>query len=219
MTKNSDDRKVYYLTGKLMQIAIFVFIGIVITMSIIQEYFGVLIVDKTSGDISSWVALVVSIGIGVFISLAILIYSKFEQEKISQIVFDVKKITTKLEDLAGGEEKLRKRRKKYALVALMSTLAVARRSLGLIGKGLEEYDIKDSKGNFKTKINERSIAEESLAELGDIINQYNDILEPNLINEVNNVYYSSDKGKKLDETKFLISRIDDALEMINLSKS
>ena len=82
---------------------------------------GIFHLPTTNGDISGWYSLIIGSTIGSYITFAILIYSNMSQKKtddviekistqqnqISSLVGDIKKITTKQEEMIREQKMLR----------------------------------------------------------------------------------------------------------------
>lgn len=96
----------------IVQVFLWTIIGILLTFGIIT---GILAVtNNMSWDLPNWITLVVEVGVGIIVAGSILVYDrnkqgKFEkeQEKISELIVEIKKMEERQERLLDEEKKFR----------------------------------------------------------------------------------------------------------------
>lgn len=78
------------ILDKITKMGIFTIVGITVILGIIYGVTGSnFIVGK---DISGWASLVISGGVGIFITIIVVIYSNYQQEKLTGIITSIDKI-------------------------------------------------------------------------------------------------------------------------------
>ena len=97
-------------------------IGMVFTIVIISAY--LLYTENYSWDTPNWIALIVELGIGIGITGSVLIYSnhqtkksQLQQEKISELINEIKKMEEKQHDFLEKEKSEKNKRKIHAYYA------------------------------------------------------------------------------------------------------
>lgn len=154
-----------------MVISFSTYVGVVVAIALIQIITGSQPLDNN--DIRNWIALVVEVGIGIALTLSIWFAAKYDQQKLSQLLQDVKNIAIKQEQILEVQEKFRKSRESFAIHTLRSYLPLIREKVQTVDKLIDRLNkepaseqplMKEIEDNQKEKIN-------YINNLEDILNQ------------------------------------------------
>lgn len=83
--KQNKNEELTITTKKIRNLAIWIIVAFTGIISFVKETYDVPIWTE-DGDVSSWVAVLISIGFGIFIALAVVLYSNNSQKRVSEIV-------------------------------------------------------------------------------------------------------------------------------------
>lgn len=166
-------------------IFIYTAIGIMLTIVFIHYVAGVDYRDNN--DIFNWVSLVVEIGIGSGITIAVWRYSKFQQRKTNKLISNINKITIKLDKIINEQDKLQKSRKQFLHESMFGNL---------ISILISAYNISQDKPirTFALPNDETFTLNEyqSLNQMADVlderISQFGELMEPELYASVSTVH-------------------------------
>jgi len=198
-------------------IFIYTAIGIMFTVVFIHYVAGVDYRDNS--DIFNWVSLVVEIGIGSGITIAVWRYSKFQQRKTNKLISNINKITIKLDKIINEQDKLQKSRKQFLHESLYGNLIGILVSAYNISQGHTKRTLVLPDGRKVGELNEYQMLDQDVDILNEKISQFGDLMTPELyasVSTVRNLLKEKRMGEQhmnniIQQSKRSINAIDESL--------
>jgi len=200
----------------IIQVLLGTVVGVLIIFGIVTGYLA--LTDNVTWDLPNWITLLVEVGVGVAIAGSILSYErnrqqKFgkEQEKISELITEIKKMEEKQEVLLKEEEKFR-----------MDKIVSAERFCGFYLDGIKKQleDLKSlSKNTRKFKNYSTAIYKIMIhytEKLNERKNNFTSELSPAIIENIELITQEVEE-MSLDLIKKNPSSYDDILELIEVT--
>jgi len=226
MTQNPKETKVI--------IASILLIGVVIAISILAILLAISIwmisTKNFTWDISNWVTMLIEIGTGIGIAVMILVYERnqqhkfqLQQDKISELIEETRKITSELERKNIENAKYQKEQKEFAIHRARSYLSVLHSIITVIvDVGVDPNYPPEHQTKFYTYYQQKN---EIVRQLEYIVNQSDSVLEQSFLQRITDVIelarinpnvIDEDYGYSLDTSHCvgIKSQIDELLKII-----
>lgn len=159
-------------------ISISVVIGVILAAMII---FKISLIHE-NGAPSEWIALIIDM----VIILILAILSKQEEEKFTDILFQIKNLSQTQANIIKEQEVLRQRRREYAVSEIKNHFTTIFLILGLANRKMAEYNKKqDERVKIRQEIDDNmKLVSSSSDSIKNILSYSIDVLEPTLIEEI-----------------------------------
>ncbi|NHI03564.1 hypothetical protein DYY67_1359 [Candidatus Nitrosotalea sp. TS] len=187
MRKDSDPGRKRMILYIILQIVV-ITVGTIVLMLYLQYYQHIEFLTS-DGDVSGWAGLIISTSIGIFISLAIMAYSDYYQDVLSEIAEETKDIALQQHRILQEQELLRQRRLKYAIYDIKNHFTTLLFTVGFVNRLVIEFNKKeDGKEEIIEKINEHmEKIKPAIEAIRSTLYFANDTLDPSLMEEINSV--------------------------------
>jgi len=171
--KRKINRKMFEILISIsVVIAVIFVIMIILRVSLIHE----------NGAPSEWFALIIDM----VIILILAILSKKEEEKFTDVLFQIKSLSQTQANIIKEQEVLRKRRSDYAISEIKNHFTTIFLILGLANRKIIEFNKKqDEKMKIRQEIDDNiKLVSSSSDSIKNILSYSIDVLEPTLIEEI-----------------------------------
>ncbi len=180
MTKEPIVEEKRKLNRKMLEILISISVVIAVILAVMVALKVSLIHEN--GVPSEWIALIIDM----IIILILAILSKKEEEKLADVLFQIKNLSEIQANIIKEQEVLRQRRREYAISEIKNHFTTIFLILGLANRKIMEFNKKpDERVKLKQEIDDNiHLVSNSSDSIKSILSYSIDVLEPTLIEEI-----------------------------------